>query len=678
MTNTIKQSLHGSINRIGTAAKQVLRLIDFLLLQLLCVALMVVWLYDLWKDILSHHYLTASARGSFFVVGYSLAVLVWLSWSRYATGRRIGAVIGMTAMLHVCMPPDRLTAITAATWGITALALIAFRKRILRTLDDDGSRRQKDGPVLQERSQSSAHADENAASQPSEPAYSFADLVTTPRFSFSDVVGMDEVKQRLLGVGQEIINGAGKRNGILLVGEPGVGKTFLGEALAGELNVPFFALGYQDIASPWVNETPLKIKAAFAHAKKSGKAMVFLLDELDSFCKPRMSSGGHHMDHDLCNAILTEIVRLRGHHRVILLGCTNSIDMVDKAAVRQGRFDVRIDIPAPDAAARHAILSGSIAAALGPDALPPAVLTSAVEKWEGFSAARLAALGEELVDMRRNGLMANGPLNFYSMTTAMRRLQGSGIRLPEKLKRIDEIIMPERSRHELVELAYRMKHAFELGRLGGRLPRGVLMYGPPGTGKTQSVLALAAATGAALFTVRGCDVLRDPSLWDKALADARDARPSILFVDEVDDLLRDRRESGIAPVTNKVLTAIDGTDGRTPDVLFVGATNHYACLDDAGTRRFELKIAYDLPDEESLSSYVRIQIRLLAGETFAISRYVMDCLTGGLKGRSIADADAVMQAVIDAAALRQLRDGSDTVTTQDVQVALRRVLAHRW
>ncbi|MEM5364820.1 AAA family ATPase [Paraburkholderia azotifigens] len=676
MKNTINKSHRGFGNRLGTAAMQFFRLIDFLLLQTLCAALMIVWLCDLWKDMASHNYLTASARGSFFVVGYSLAVLVWLSWNRYATGRRVGALIGITALLHVCMPLDRLTAITAAGGGITALALLAFSKRILLALDDNGSRRHREGSVLQKASQASELAGERVASQPSEPAYSFADLITNPRYSFSDVVGMDEVKQRLLAIGQEIINGTGKRNGILLVGEPGVGKTFLGEALAGELNIPFFALGYQDIASPWVNETPLKIKAAFAHARNSG-AMVFMLDEIDSFCKPRTVAGNHHMDTDLCNSVLTEVTRLRGA-RVILLGCTNTIDMVDKAAVRQGRFDARIDIPPPDAPARHAILSRSVAAALGPDALPTEVLVKLVEFADGFSAARLAAVGEELADMRRNGIVANGPLTFDILKKGIRRLQGSGIRLPEKLKRIDEIIMPERSRHELVELAYRMKHTFELGRLGGRLPRGVLMYGPPGTGKTQSVLALAAATGAALFTVRGCDVLRDPSLWDKALADARDARPSILFVDEVDDLLRDRRESGIAPVTNKVLTAIDGTDGRTPDLLFIGATNHYACLDHASTRRFELKIAYDLPDDDALSSYVRIQIRLLAGETFAISRYVMDCLTGGLKGRSIADADAVMQAVIDAAALRRLRDGSDTVTTQDVQVALRRVLAHRW
>jgi transitional endoplasmic reticulum ATPase len=221
-----------------------LRLIDFLLLQLLCAGLMIVWSADLWRDIAGQHYLTASARGGFFVVGYSLAVLVWLSWNRHSTGRRVGAVIGMTAVLHVCMPVDRLTAITAATCGVTALVLIVFRKRILTALNGDGEGAYKAGSISHETPGESVHAGERVANRPPEPTYSFEDLVTRPRFSFSDVVGMEEVKQRLFSVGQEIVNGAGKRNGILLVGEPGVGKTFLGEALAGELNVLFL---YSDI-----------------------------------------------------------------------------------------------------------------------------------------------------------------------------------------------------------------------------------------------------------------------------------------------------------------------------------------------------------------------------------------------------------------------------------------------
>ena len=206
------------------------------------------------------------------------------------------------------------------------------------------------------------------------------------------------------------------------------------------------------------------------------------------------------------------------------------------------------------------------------------------------------------------------------------------------------------------------------------------MIGPPGTGKTASVLALAAATDVALITVRGCDVLRDPSIWDKALSDARDLRPAIVFVDEIETVLLDRRGSGLASVTNAILTAIDGTEGRIPDVLFVGATNHPDVLDEAALRggRFEHKIAFDLPDDESLASYVRVQIRLLAGEVFAVSRFVMDGLIGGLRGHSIADADAVMQGVIDTAALRSLREGGATITTQDVQAALRKTLARHW
>ncbi|OUL97151.1 AAA family ATPase [Paraburkholderia hospita] len=660
--------------------KKLFTMIDFALLQLLCAVLFIIWLYNLRQDIANHHVLTAANRVNFFTTGFVLAVIMRLSWGRYAIARWVSVILVVTAMLHVCTPADRLTAIAAGICGVAAMVALRIPKwKTLTFPDVTRSANRKHHGAAQATKVSSRMPGESQASRPSEAAYSFDDLIRRSRWSFSDVAGMDEIKQRLLSAGREIINGTGKRNGILLVGEPGVGKTFLVEALAGELDVAFFALSFQDIASPWVNESPLKVKAAFSHAKNLGKPIVFLLDEFDAYVKPRAGTGAHHMDRDLTNTLLTEIVRLRDS-RVVLVAATNSLALVDQAAVRQGRFDLRIEIPPPDAAARRMILSGTVNKALGRGQLPAAVLESLVERWEGFSAARLAALGAELADMRHTGLITGGALTFDSMMKAMRRLQGTGVRLPEKVKGLQDIIMPEQSRHELVDLGFRLRHAFELQKLGGALPRGVLLIGPPGTGKTASVLALAAATGVALITVRGCDVLRDPSIWDKALADARDARPAILFVDEIETLIGDRRGSGIAPVTNAILTGIDGTEGRSSDVLFVGATNYPDILDEAALRggRFDHKIAFDLPDDASMASYVRAQIRLLAGDVFAVSRFVMDSLIGGLRGHSIADADAVMQGVIDAAALRSLREGGATITTCDVQTALRKTLARHW
>jgi transitional endoplasmic reticulum ATPase len=507
------------------------------------------------------------------------------------------------------------------------------------------------------------------------PAYSFDELVAKPRFDFSSIVGMADTKSRLLSAAREVIGSPDRaRNGILLFGEPGNGKTMFAEALAGELGVPFFALDYGSVASKWINETPAKVKAAFAQALRLGQG-VFFLDELDSFLKPR-EEGIHHMDRDLTNAMLTETVRLRGT-RIVLVAATNSIAALDPASIREGRFDFKVEVPPPCLEARRAILRRSVGEAMGFHVIAAPVLDNLATRWEGFSAARLASVGRELADMRRQGLIGEGSLNFDIAMRAMRRIQGSKGRLPKTVKPIDSIIMPDISRNSLHDLAFRLQHAYSLERLGGRVPRGVLFYGPPGTGKTQAALALAKASGYAFLKTTGAELLSNPSFWDRFVRDAKDLRPAIAFIDEAEDVLGERRMAAVAPVTNKVLTTLDGADGRVPDVLYICATNHPDALDPAVLRggRLEEKIAFSVPEPEALASYIRARFRVMAGDVFAISRHTMEYAVAGLKGRSIADADAVLQRSVDAAALRHLREGGAVITAEDVRAALRSSLA---
>jgi transitional endoplasmic reticulum ATPase len=503
------------------------------------------------------------------------------------------------------------------------------------------------------------------------PAYSFDDLVRQPEIKFAEIVGMADSKARLLGAAREILASPRARNGILLFGEPGNGKTMFAEALAGELGVPLFALDYGSVASKWVNETPAQIKAAFAQALKLGRC-VFFIDEFDSFVKSR-DQGAHHMDRDLTNVILTEVVRLRGT-QTILIAATNSIAALDAASIREGRFDFKVEVPPPDLEARKAILRRSVGDAMGSHALAASMLASLAKRWEGFSAARLVSVGRELADMRREGVIGEGSLTFDVATQAMRRLQGSKGRLPESVKSVDEIILPDFSRQCLHNLAFRLRHVYHIEQLGGRSPRGVLFYGPPGTGKTQTAMSLAKASGYAFLKTTGAELLANPSTWDRLVRDAKDLRPAIVFIDEVDDVLGDRRMSGgSAPLTNRLLTTLDGADGRVADVLYICATNHRDMLDPAVLRggRLEEQILFCVPSPEELSRYVRLRLRAMVGDVFAISRHTIDCAVVGLKGRSIADADAVLQRIIDAAAMRHLREGSAVIRAEDVHSAFR-------
>jgi ATP-dependent 26S proteasome regulatory subunit len=352
---------------------------------------------------------------------------------------------------------------------------------------------------------------------------------------------------------------------------------------------------------------------------------------------------------------------------------TNSIAALDTASILEGRIDFKVEVPPPDLEARKAILRRSVGEAMGFHPLAAPMLASLAKRWEGFSAARLASLGSELAVMRHEGVIGEGSPTFEVAMQAMRRLQGSKGRVPENVKSIDEIVLPDVSRLGLYNLAFRLRHIHNFERLGGSVPRGVLFYGPPGTGKTLSAMSLAKASGYAFLKTTGAELLANPSTWDRLVRDAKDLRPAIVFISGAEDVLGDRRKSGSASLTNRLLATLDGAEGRVCDILYICATNSPAALDPAVLRggRLQEAIAFPVPTHADLAAYVRPRLKVMAGDVFAISRHTIDCAVAGLKGRSIGDADAVMQRIIDAAALRHLREGTAVITAEDVSAALR-------
>jgi transitional endoplasmic reticulum ATPase len=515
------------------------------------------------------------------------------------------------------------------------------------------------------------------SAQPSTPDYAYDHRIQRARYTFADIVGMADTKKRLFAAAKEILNGTAtnRRNGMMLFGEPGNGKTMFAEALAGELNVPFMSISYGDTASKWVNETPQRVKAAFEQAKRMGAGVLFV-DEFDSFAKSRDGTGSHHMDQDLTNVMLTEIVALRAT-RVILIGATNFLDKLDPAAVREGRFDYKIEIPPPDREARKAILRKGVGDALGLAAVDATVLESLAQRWEGFSASRLTAFGGQVAEMRREGAIGQGVMTFDTAMQAMRAMVGRKGRLPEGVKSIEEIIMPAQSRDKLRDLAFKLKNVHRLEQIGSRIPSGFVFYGPPGTGKTQAAMALAKASGFAFLKTTGADIMARPDSWDQLVREAKNIRPVIVFIDEADDILRDRRHSNVSALTNKLLTTLDGASGRVRDVVYVAATNHFDALDPAVIRggRLEEKIQFDVPSGADMMRYICRALAKHADNGYRIGDEASARLVRGLTGLSIADADAIVQQTIDRAALRRLQSNTVDVTEDDVRQAIDAVRA---
>ncbi|MFT0172090.1 AAA family ATPase [Paraburkholderia mimosarum] len=495
----------------------------------------------------------------------------------------------------------------------------------------------------------------------------FSDRVRQPRHDFSAVVGMDRTKSRLLRAAREIINGtANGRNGVLLYGEPGAGKTFLAEALAGELKLPFLSISYGDTASKWINETPQRVRAVFEEARRLARCVLFI-DEIDSFVKPRDGHNTHSMDRDLTNTMLTELVALRGSG-VVLVAATNFLDGgLDFAAQREGRMDYKIEIPAPDAAARFTLLTRSITEELGVKFAQHEPLIALANRWEGFSAARMMAIGGQLREMYLEGFF-HGPVTFQIGMQAMRLLQGRKGRLPEDVKEIADIIMPDISRNALRNLAYRMQELESLQKLGSTLPRGVVFAGPPGCGKTQAAMSLAKSADWAFLKTTGADIIADPRSWDRLYREACDIRPCVLFLDEADGILQDRSHSGHGMITEKILVTLDGAGGCTPDVLIIAASNHLERFDAAAVRsgRLEEKIIFDVPTRKAMALYVRRALADRLNGAWKVEPDAVVQLLRLLAGRTIADGDALVRKAITIAALRRVRERTADFRADDV------------
>ncbi len=220
------------------------------------------------------------------------------------------------------------------------------------------------------------------------------------KITFADVAGVEEAKEEVAELVEflkdpEKFQKLGGRipRGVLMVGQPGTGKTLLAKAIAGEAKVPFFSIAGSDFVEMFVGVGASRVRDMFEQAKKHAPCIIFI-DEIDAVGRHRGAGlgGGHDEREQTLNQLLVEMDGFEGSEGVIVIAATNRPDVLDKALLRPGRFDRQVVVSLPDVRGREEILKVHMRKVPIAEDVDPMIIARGTP---GFSGADLANLVNE-------------------------------------------------------------------------------------------------------------------------------------------------------------------------------------------------------------------------------------------------------------------------------------------
>ncbi|MEA2485661.1 MAG: transitional endoplasmic reticulum ATPase [Actinomycetota bacterium] len=435
--------------------------------------------------------------------------------------------------------------------------------------------------------------------------------------TFADVGGMESLKQEVrntVGLMLQHPDDAERYgiewNGILLHGPPGVGKTFFARAIAGEYGMNLMHVSTGDLVSGVVGGSARNIDKAFDTALKNLPCLLFF-DEFDSVAQRRDNNPDQESRRTV-NQLLTSLEAHRDERRLLVMAATNSIENLDPAVIRPGRFDRHIRIDLPDAAARREIFNTELR---DRPTDPNIVMDELVSRTEGMTPAGIEKIVEIAALEVFRAAQESGKdlkLGTQDLLSAIDRYGGQDRPTVEHWT-WDSLILAPEIKAQLQQLQAVIEDPESARRFGVDPPTGLLLAGPPGTGKTTVAKVLAAQARCSFYPISGADVI---SKWvgeserniRQLFERARENRPAIVFIDEIDAIAA--RRGGIESTdshVNQLLAEIDGVSGQR-GVFIIGATNRPDQLDPALLRggRLSRTIVLRLPDQQGRLAMLRL------------------------------------------------------------------------